>query len=43
VSDLSGVVKLHDRMQVMKQLTPAAVERVMTLQDVMLRAISSWE
>jgi len=40
VSDLSGRVKLHDRMQVMKQMTPAAVERAMKLQDVMLRAMA---
>jgi transposase len=40
VSDLSGGVKLHDRMQVMKQMTPAAVERAMKLQDVMLRAMA---
>jgi transposase len=40
VSDLSGVVELHDRMQVMKQMTPAAVERAMKLQDVMLRAMA---
>ena len=40
MSDLSGGVKLHDRMQVMKQMTPAAVERAMKLQDVMLRAMA---
>jgi transposase len=40
VSDLSGGVKLHDRMQVMEQMTPAAVERAMKLQDVMLRAMA---
>jgi transposase len=40
VSDLSGRVKLHDKMQVMKQMTPAAVERAMKLQDVMLRAMA---
>jgi transposase len=40
VSDLSGRVELHGRMQVMKQMTPAAVERAMKLQDVMLRAMA---
>jgi len=40
VSDLSGVVKLHDRMQFMKQMPPAAVEWTMKLQDVMLRAMA---
>src|SRR5512143_525766 len=43
MSDLSGRVKLHDRMQFMQnmqQMTPAAVERAMKLQDVMLRAMA---
>src|SRR5213594_193245 len=40
MSDLSSGVKLHDRMQFMKQMTPAAVERAMKLQDVMLRAMA---
>ena len=34
------VSDLHDRMQFMEQMTPAAVERAMKLQDVMLRAMA---
>ena len=40
VSDPSGRVELHDRMQFMEQMTPAALERAMKLQDVMLRAMA---